>query len=126
MSLINNILLIFQLIILLGISFSVNTQQYLVEQCLTDNQLLETLTPDPLLGTDLLALDENALKTQLSEIALNSNENTTTVESDLSKDIMSKFSLDFDNALRRSQRQQNFVNGIDSDEQLRKYIFIME
>lgn len=108
-----------------GISYSVNTQQYLVEHCLTDNQLLETLTPDPLLESDLLALDENTLKTQLSEIALNSSESIEAQdESDLSKDMLVKFShsnvtMDFDNnILRRSQRQQSFTDSLDTEEQL--------
>lgn len=97
-----------------------------MEQCLTDNQLLETLTPDPLLESDLLALDENALKTQLSEITLNPNENLEAqIENDLSKEILSKFSsnaaIEFDtNGLRRSTRQQNFSEDIDVDEQLCK------
>lgn len=49
-----------------GISYSVSTQEFLVERCLEDDQqLLDALTPGPLLDADLLALDENTLKSQL-------------------------------------------------------------
>lgn len=56
---------------LAGISFNVSTQEYrLVERCLTtdDQQLLEALAPDPLLGPELLTLDDAAFKSQLADI----------------------------------------------------------
>lgn len=59
---------------LLGISYSVSTQEYLVERCLADDQqLLENLSSEALLDADLLALDENTLKSSLSEIIIEAN-----------------------------------------------------
>lgn len=47
-----------------------STQEFLVERCLEDDQqLLDALAPDPLLGTDLLTLDESTLKAQLPDIS---------------------------------------------------------
>lgn len=48
-----------------GISYSVSTQELLVGRCLEDEQLLDALVPGPLLDAELLALDDNTLKTQL-------------------------------------------------------------
>lgn len=51
-----------------GISYSVSTQEFLVERCLEDDQqLLDALVPGPLLDSDLLTLDDNALKSQLMD-----------------------------------------------------------
>ncbi|EFA10480.2 PR domain zinc finger protein 10 isoform X1 [Tribolium castaneum] len=55
-----------------GISYSVRGQEFLVE----DEQLLNALSPDPLLDPHLLALDENALKTELGDEIINSTVNT--------------------------------------------------
>lgn len=61
----------------LGISYSVSTQEYLVERCLADEQqLLENLSTETLLDSDLLALDENTLKSSLSEIIIEPNQKT--------------------------------------------------
>lgn len=52
-----------------GISYSVNAQEYLEDRHLADDQqLLANLAPVALLDSDLLSLDENALKAQLSKI----------------------------------------------------------
>lgn len=60
-----------------GISYNVNTQEYLVERCLSDDQqLLDALTPGPLLDSDLLALDESALRSQLPDIVESVNNST--------------------------------------------------
>lgn len=48
-----------------GISYSVSTQEFLVERCLEDQQLLDALVPGPLLDSELLSLDDNTLKAQL-------------------------------------------------------------
>lgn len=77
-----------------------------------------------MLESDLLTLDENTLKTQLSEIELNTNESITRqIEDDLDKDLISKFdnstTLEFESGLRRSQRQQSFGQNVDTEEQLR-------
>lgn len=48
-----------------GISYSVSTQEFLVERCLEDQQLLDALVPGPLLDNELLSLDDNTLKSQL-------------------------------------------------------------
>lgn len=62
-----------------GISY-ISTQEYLVERCLTDeHELLESLSPDPLLDNDLLNLEESSLKTQL-EIIEGSNQKTIKYE----------------------------------------------
>lgn len=51
-----------------GISYSVSTQELLVGRCLEDDQqLLDALVPGPLLDADLLALDDNTLKSQLMD-----------------------------------------------------------
>ncbi|CAH1998931.1 unnamed protein product [Acanthoscelides obtectus] len=50
-----------------GISYSVNAQELLVERCLSDQQLLESLAPDPLLESELLALDDSTLKSELND-----------------------------------------------------------
>lgn len=52
-----------------GISYSVNTQDILVERCLDDEQLLSVLNSEPLLDTtDLLQqFDVNAIKTELND-----------------------------------------------------------
>lgn len=56
-----------------GISYSVRGQEFLVE----DEQLLNALSPDPLgLDPHLLTLDENALKTELSDEIINSTVNS--------------------------------------------------
>lgn len=56
-----------------GISYSiVRSEEFLVERCLEDEQLLNSLNPDPLLDSDLLALDENTLKTELNDNMVNS------------------------------------------------------
>jgi hypothetical protein len=60
-----------------GISYSVRPQEFLVERCLEDEQLLNALSPDPLLDSHLLALDENTLKTELSDDIINSTVNST-------------------------------------------------
>nr|XP_022918071.1 PR domain zinc finger protein 10-like [Onthophagus taurus] len=53
-----------------GIQYTV-TKEYLVERCLADDQhLLENLAPDTLLDSELLALDDNVLKSQFSEIVV--------------------------------------------------------
>lgn len=50
-------------------SYSVSTQEFLVERCLDeDQQLLDALAHNPLLDAELLALDDNTLKSQLSEM----------------------------------------------------------
>lgn len=51
-----------------GISYSVRPQEFLVE----NEQLLNALSPDPLLDSQLLSLDENTLKTELSDEIVNS------------------------------------------------------
>lgn len=51
-----------------GISYSVNTQELLVEPCLDDDQqLLDALAPDPILESDLLTLDDSTLKSELND-----------------------------------------------------------
>lgn len=111
----------------LGISYSVSAQQYLVDRCLTDNQeFLEALAPDQLLDSDLLALDENSLKTQLSEMVIEQTQNN------ISAQEHSMFNKDLtvtddplliveeqykSTNLRRSQRQQTFIEE-NNDEQL--------
>lgn len=50
-----------------GISYSVSTQEFLVERCLEDQQLLDALVPGPLLDSELLSLDDNTLKSQLMD-----------------------------------------------------------
>lgn len=70
----------------LGISYSVNTQELLVERCLEDDQqLLNALAPDPILESDLLTLDDSTLKSELNDdidlsahvASVNTNENVT-------------------------------------------------
>nr|CAI5866381.1 unnamed protein product [Callosobruchus analis] len=50
-----------------GISYTVNTQELLVGPGLSDQQLLESLAPDPLLESDLLTLDDSTLKSELND-----------------------------------------------------------
>lgn len=115
-----------------GISYSVGPE-FMVERCLTDEQqLLEALAPDPLLEADLLTLDENSLKAQLSEIVIDTqtlsqqvdplrqalqkaaNNNVNNVKCEREEE-----SFDFINeSLRRSQRQLEFLSTVESEEQL--------
>ncbi|KAF5308498.1 hypothetical protein FQR65_LT06163 [Abscondita terminalis] len=96
-----------------GISYNVSAQEYLVERCLADEQqLLEALTPGPLLDTDLLALDDSTLKSTLPDIvenvdsqALNSivNQSLNHLEIKIEEfDIKDEHNQE---NLRRSQRQ---------------------
>ncbi|KAJ8920156.1 hypothetical protein NQ315_011817 [Exocentrus adspersus] len=50
-----------------GISYSVNAQELLVGRCLEDEQLLGAMAPNPLLESDLLALDDSTLKSELND-----------------------------------------------------------
>ncbi|XP_044754633.1 PR domain zinc finger protein 10-like [Coccinella septempunctata] len=56
-----------------GISYSVNTQELLVEQ----EELLESLSPGPLLDSDLLTIDESTLKNNLPDDLINGNVSTS-------------------------------------------------
>lgn len=66
----------------LGISYSVNAQELLVQRCLEDDQqLLEALAPDPLLESDLLTLDDTTLKSELNdELDMSQPVTVTTIE----------------------------------------------
>lgn len=60
-----------------GLTFTVR-QDYLVDRCLEDEQLLNALSPNPLLDSHLLALDENTLKTELiNDDIINETVNST-------------------------------------------------
>lgn len=123
-------------IIFSGISYSVSTQEYLVERCLADDQqLLEALAPDPLLDADLLSLDETALKSQLSEIVIDTNHGVPQVnpqsalisnQDPIPRAVKCERDDDYEylsETLRRSQRQLEFVSCVDAEDQLCKYCF---
>lgn len=104
-----------------------STQEFLVERCLDDEQqLLDALAPGPLLDTDLLTLDDNTLKSQLTDIG----DPTGTIVSQAS-DIFVPLSKDdkiedCENAkteeLRRSKRHGENA-GIDDN--WSKFIFLI-
>lgn len=50
-----------------GISYSVSTQEFLVED---EQRLLDAFVPGPLMDTELLALDDAALKSQLMDAGM--------------------------------------------------------
>ena len=96
-----------------GISYSVRSQEFLVERCLEDEQLLNALSPDPLLDSQLLALDENTLKTELSDEIINS-----TVNSAVNNYISSlSAAVDNENQFRMETRRQK-QNEVEFEDQL--------
>lgn len=116
---------------LLGISYSVDAQELLVEPCLQDDQhLLESLAPDPILESDLLTLDDKTLKSELNDdLDLCSNEmaalNTQAVNNyinNLTENKMTKVNdaMDYQKVVTR----QNNKPEIDPDDHLCMYIFI--
>lgn len=105
-----------------------STQEFLVERCLDDDQqLLEALAPGPLLDTDLLTLDDNTLKSQLTDIG----DAVNTIVSQASDIFVSpvkceKTDGNFEDAkndnLRRSRRHNE---GVESDDAWCKLCFSM-
>ncbi|KAJ3660901.1 hypothetical protein Zmor_005328 [Zophobas morio] len=101
-----------------GISYSVRSQEFLVERCLEDEQLLNALSPDPLLDSQLLALDENTLKTELSDEIINS-----TVNSAVNNYISSlSAAVDNENQFRMETRRQK-QNEVEFEDQLLSKVY---
>lgn len=77
----------------LGISYSVNTQELLVERCLEDDQqLLDALAPDPILESDLLTLDDSTLKSELNDdIDLSANVASVNTTENVANNFVSDF-----------------------------------
>ncbi|KAL3268921.1 hypothetical protein HHI36_008008 [Cryptolaemus montrouzieri] len=72
-----------------GISYSVSTQELLVEE----QQLLEALSPNPLLDSDLLTIDESTLKNNLPEDLIGATD-TTTTEPNIEANFISNFTTE--------------------------------
>lgn len=116
----------------------------MVERCLADDQqLLDALTPGPLLDSELLTLDDSTLKSQLPDIsdtvhsseALDSQSLISnnlvllhTIKTNVAQIIVKEEDCDENeidiftsDALRRSQRQL-LLKSVQSEDHLCKYI----
>lgn len=100
--------------VFLGISYSVSTQEFLVERCLEeDQQLLDALVRNPLLDSDLLTLDDSTLKSQLSDIgdpvetlpAIVNNASDILITPVKAEEHEENFIFAKNESLRRSKRQ---------------------
>lgn len=91
-------MLIVSIVIISGISYSVNTQELLVERCLEDDQqLLDALAPDPILESDLLTLDDSTLKSELNDdIDLSTNVPPITTVESVSNNFVNDFTTNED------------------------------
>ncbi|KAJ8928027.1 hypothetical protein NQ314_019438, partial [Rhamnusium bicolor] len=111
-----------------GISYSVNAQELLVERCLEDEQLLEALAPDPLLESDLLALDDSTLKSELNDDIDISSTVVTSVEAQVVNNYINSLSnselktLETGSSFKMETRG-NRQNGLDSEEQLLSCVY---
>ncbi|RZC31881.1 PR domain zinc finger protein 10-like, partial [Asbolus verrucosus] len=107
-----------------GISYSVRSQELLVERCLEDEQLLDALNPDPLLDSHLLALDENTLKTELSDDIINSTVNSAVVNNYISSLTANdlKSVVENDNQYRMETRR-NRHSEVESEDQLLSKVY---
>lgn len=88
-----------------GISYSVCSQELLVKQ----EQLLEALSPGPLLDSELLMIDESTLKNNLPQDLINGD-----VSTGEDNNIVSNFISDF------SAEKEKFENNIEEFHKLRK------
>lgn len=89
---------------------------------------MEALAPDPLLESELLALDDSTLKSELNDDIDISAAVTTSVEAQVVNSYINSLAssvtnknLDTDNAFKMETRR-NRPNELDPEEQLCKYI----
>lgn len=107
-----------------GISYSVSTQEYLVQRCLADDQqLLDNISPEALLNSDLLTLDEGSLKTELPDMIIESALVSKQRNEKLNQqnDIKSESELTASSKTDEPRRSlRHTENKLDSEEQLCK------
>lgn len=107
-----------------GISYSVNTQELLVEPCLEedDQQLLEAITPNPILESDLLSLDETTLKSELNDSSVRSTIVTSFQEENINS-YMGSFTnqaINISISDNKVNTRSNVQSKVDAEEELCK------
>ncbi|KAF7279150.1 hypothetical protein GWI33_007562 [Rhynchophorus ferrugineus] len=110
-----------------GISYSVNTQELLVERCLDedDQQLLEAITPNPILESDLLTLDDTTLKSELSDASMRPAIVSSYHEDNINS-YMEHFpnqAIDINVSDNKINTRSNVQSKVDAEEELLSHVY---